>query len=397
MVNTIYADCFSGISGDMFLAALLNAGLPMDYLREQLAQLGLTGFTIESEETKEASAINASRLLITLPGKQPHRDWQTIKGIIKESSLSQPVKDRALAIFTVLAKAEAKVHGCPLDKVHFHEVGGLDSILDIVGAAIGLDYFSITNLTVSPLPMGRGWVKCQHGMLPLPAPAVSEILHGVPIKGIDLEQELVTPTGAAIVKAMATSFGMMPTMISSATGYGAGTMKRQDGRPNLLRLILGRMEMVNEDQEVEVIETNLDDWSPETYPYVCERLLAHGALDVSLIPVQMKKGRPGFTIRVIGTAANSFDLKNILLSETSAIGLRYRRENRMTLPRTHGTVPTVWGRLEAKKTESPTGPSITPEYEDCRRLSRLHGVSIKEVYRQAGLCPLEDFIENPKA
>ncbi len=388
--NIAYIDCFSGISGDMFLAALLDAGLSIEELRGQLDLLGLDGYTLTMGK-KTCGAIAATTLSVQTAEKHPHRSWGDIRQLITASSLAPPVKKTTLSIFSLLAEAEAKVHGRPVDTVHFHEVGGIDSIVDIVGAAIGLDFLHITSLQCAPLPMPRGWVQCAHGLLPLPAPAVCELLQGVPAYGVELSQELVTPTGAAIVKALSTGYGPMPAMTITGVGYGAGSQELANGQPNLLRLVLGTARTAIEAQEVEVIETHLDDWSPETFPYLSEQLFALGALDVALIPIQMKKGRPGFLLRVICDRAASLAAKECILSETTAIGLRFRTEQRWTLPRESGTVPTRWGRVRIKKITTPAGEVLTPEYEDCKRVAITHHVPIKEVYAEVGCAEREKF------
>lgn len=390
-----YVDCFSGISGDMFLGALLDAGLPLEVLTDTLAQIPLDGYKFTCQQTTRHSGIQATQVHVEVFGDPPVRDWRTIRELIAASRLPESVKSRAIDIFQVLATAEAKVHGCPLEHVHFHEVGAVDSIIDIIGAAIGLDYFRIKELTASPLPLANGWVQSMHGPLPLPAPAVCEILRGVPVFGENLNMELVTPTGAAIIKACAKDFGPLPAMTIAKVGYGAGSRSRPDGQANLLRLIIGAERTVTEAQQVTVIETNLDDWSPETFPYLSDRLFASGALDVSLTPVQMKKGRPGFSIQIIALPTQALALQQLLLTETSAIGLRYRQENRLTLPRRLGSILTHLGPIKAKRIETPTGTRVTPEYEDCRRIATETGLPISEVYRTVSSQPLNSFQPDP--
>lgn len=385
-----YIDCFSGISGDMFLAALLDAGLPAEELRRQLALLDLDGYTLVVGR-KACGAIAATTLAVQTAETHPHRTLGDIRQIITTSKLAEPVKETALSIFSLLAEAEAKVHGRPVDTVHFHELGAVDSIIDIVGAAIGLAALNITSLRCAPLPMPRGWVQCAHGLLPLPAPAVCELLQGVPAYGVELTQELVTPTGAAIIKALATGYGPMPAMTMTAVGYGAGRQELANGQPNLLRLVIGAARTVVEAQEVEVVETHLDDWSPETFPYLSERLFALDALDVALIPIQMKKGRPGFLLRVICDRAAALAVKECILSETTAIGLRFRPEQRWTLPRETGTVPTRWGEVRVKKVTTPAGEVVTPEYEDCKRVAIANNVPLKEVYAEVGCAERREF------
>ncbi|HIJ78487.1 MAG: nickel pincer cofactor biosynthesis protein LarC [Desulfobulbaceae bacterium] len=391
--QTAYIDCFSGISGDMFLAALLDAGLPERELRDQLKQLDLAGYELKLG-TKKDHGIKATTLQVNSSDCHPHRSWPTIRLLIEESGLAPKVKKMALEIFTILAEAEAKVHDQPLAEVHFHEVGGIDSIIDIVGAAIGVCHLNLSAISCAPLPMPRGWVKCAHGKLPLPPPAVCEILKGVPSYGVELDQELITPTGAAIVKALADSFGPLPPMSFSAVGYGAGSHQLANNQPNLLRLIIGASQQTAEAQEVEVIETHLDDWPPEGFPYLCEQIFALGGLDVALIPIQMKKGRPGFLLRAISDPAHGLAVKKCILSETSAIGLRFRTEQRWTLPRKLGRIATRYGEVAVKMIETPTGNILTPEYEDCKRVALAQKIPLKEVYGAVGRAELSDFKEN---
>ena len=390
--RTAYADCFSGISGDMFLGALLDAGLPEDTLLHSLAELNLDGYDFTSEKTT-VNSLGGVRVHINSHEHHPHRSWKTIHSLIQDSGLKETVKTRSLAIFSALAHAEAKVHNCLPEDVHFHEVGGIDSIIDIVGAAIGLDFLNIDKLVSSPLPMTNGWTQSQHGMIPLPAPATCELLHNVPVYSLDLDQELVTPTGAAILITCCSEFGSMPPMTITTVGYGAGSMVRKDGRPNLFRLIIGNTFEPAELQDVEVIETHIDDWSPEGYPYLNEQLFASGALDVAIIPIQMKKGRPGFILRVIADPATALDLKKCILSETTAIGLRYHTEKRLTLPRKIGSINTCWGKIAVKKVETPAGTELQPEYEACRIVAKKENIPLRWIYTEISKMNVEDFEE----
>ena len=385
-----YADCFSGVSGDMFLGALIDAGLPLDHLHAELAKLNLEKFTIQSFKQQDYS-ISSTRVVINAEKSATVRAWKDIRTLIEKSGLHTTIKEHSLKIFTCLADAEAKTHDRRVEDVHFHEIGGLDSIIDIVGTVIGLDYFGIKRLITSPLPMPRGFIRCDHGMLPLPAPAVCEILQDVPVYGSSVEQELVTPTGAALVKSLSSEFGDFPAMKISRTGYGAGSRQLQGDIPNLFRLVIGYERKVEENQEVEVIETNLDDWSPESYPHLSKQLFLSGALDVSLKPVHMKKGRPGFLLSVITSPAFSWEIKKCIFSQTTSIGLRFRREKRMTLPRETGTVNTCWGQVQAKRVETPTGYALYPEYEDCRRVALENKVPLKDVYAEVNRCSPEEF------
>ena len=388
-----YLDCFAGISGDMLLGALIDAGVPEALLREQLATLNLDGFSLSCQEQK-TGALRSTRLEIKIDQSgQPHRSLADIGTIINKSSLSKPVRDRALKVFTILAEAEAKVHGCEIETVHFHEVGGVDAIIDIVGAAICLAHLGIEKLYCSPLPMPRGWVSCAHGQLPLPAPAVCEILCNTPTYGVDFDREMVTPTGAALAKALCADFGPMPPMRITKTAYGAGKREQNNGQPNLLRLIIGEAQQVNEAQTVEVIETHLDDWNPEGFPYLSEQLFAADALDVALVPIQMKKGRPGFLLRVIADKATAFALKQLILTETSAIGLRFRDEQRLTLPRSSGWVQTAFGKTKVKCLQTPGGTILSPEYEDCKRIAQTEKIPLRAVYEAVQKTRPEDFQE----
>ena len=390
-----YADCFSGVSGDMFLGALIDVGLPLDKLQAELTKLDLEKFTLRSIKQQDQS-ISSTRLVIESEKSETARTWKDIRQLILQSDLDKKVKDKSLQIFICLAEAESRIHDCETDEVHYHELGGLDSIIDIVGAVIGLHYLGIDRLVASPLPMTRGFVRCEHGTLPLPAPAVCEILNNVPVYGSSIEQELVTPTGAALVKTLSSDFGDFPAMKISRTGYGAGSRKLPGDIPNLFRLVIGYERKIEEVQEVEVIETNLDDWSPETFPHLCEQLFASGALDVTLVPVHMKKGRPGFLLSVITNPAQALEIKKYILNETTSIGLRFRREKRMTLPRETGTVKTTWGPVQVKRVETPTGYSLYPEYEDCRRVALENKVPLKDVYLEVNRCSPEEFEKDKK-
>ena len=389
--TTGYLDCFSGIAGDMLLGALIDAGLPPEVLTDQLALLPLTGYALRVEERKNG-AIRSKQAVVVVTEEQPHRTWPQIRAMLSESALSAGVKAKALAVFGVLAEAEGKVHGVSPEAVHFHEVGAADAIVDIVGAAIGLEHLGISRLIASPLPMGRGWVECAHGRLPLPAPAVMELLTGVPSYGVDLSQELVTPTGAAVVKALCQGYGPMPPMTIATVGYGSGTQQLANGQPNLLRLILGQSREVQEAQTVEVIETHLDDWAPEGFPYLCEQLFGLQALDVALAPIQMKKGRPGFLLTVLSDPAHALAIKQCILSETTAIGLRFHTAQRLTLPRQLGTVQTPWGAIGVKRVETPTGVVLYPEYESCRAAAIAHGVPLKAIYAHISGLAADAFI-----
>jgi len=376
-----YLDCFSGVSGNMLLGALLDAGLPENSLRASLEDLHLSGWELDIEY-QTISGLKACLVRVKSNEQSNHRHLQQIREIIGQSSLAEDVRTQTIAVFTRLAEAEAQVHGSNVEDVHFHEVGAMDALIDIVGVVSGLHALGIHHIVCSALPMPSGWVACAHGNLPLPAPAVCNLLQKIPVYGTSLSQELVTPTGAALVAELAGSFGTMPCMTMGTTGYGAGTMQRKDGRPNMLRIITGQSAETQEAQQVEIIETHLDDWNPELWPHVSEQLMAAGALDVSLTPLLMKKGRPGYLLKIIADLAHAEKLKNLVLTETSSIGLRFHTMNRMTLSREIISVQTPWGQVQAKKIMTPDGQRITPEYDDCRKLARKHNISLQKIFAE---------------
>jgi uncharacterized protein (TIGR00299 family) protein len=379
--HTLYLDCFSGISGDMLLSALLGCGLDESVLRGELAKLPIDSFEL-SISSKTVSGIGATTLAVTAATEPRLRTLPDIETLLAKSSLSEPVVNRCRLVFRRLAEAEAKVHQQPIERVHFHEVGALDTIVDVVGAIVALDALGVDRVISAPLPLGRGFVKCAHGRLPLPAPAVCELLEGIPVVGIEADFELVTPTGAALLRELVDEFGPLPSMTMIKTGYGAGSHPGSPDRPNLLRAILGQAREVKEAQDVVVIETNLDDWNPEGFDYVCGKLLDQGALDVSLSPLHMKKSRPGFCLQVICRPSHQQPLMQVILSETSAIGLRFRREQRYTLARSRIEVATPWGPVTAKYVEKPHGAVIYPEYEACRRVAVQQKVPLAQVYQE---------------
>jgi uncharacterized protein (TIGR00299 family) protein len=374
-----YLHCFSGISGDMFLAALLHAGLDEELLIHELQLLKGIDFTIQSNKELR-SGIGCMQVTVTSPSNQQFRHLHGICELLNNSDLSHTIISRASAIFTRLAEAEATVHQISLDKIHFHEVGAVDTLVDIVGVLIGLQHLGISKIVCSPLPMGHGFVQCAHGNLPLPAPAVCELVRNIPVYGVNQNKELITPTGAVLAVELADEFGEMPPMRVQKVAYGAGSHTLKDDQPNLLRLVLGQAINVEENHEVEVIETNLDDWNSEGFPYLCELLFDAGALDVSLSPLIMKKGRPGQLLRIIAPPTHALALKQIILSETTAIGLRFHREGRMTLPRESTLVSTPWGDIVAKKVQTPRGTVIYPEYEACRKIALKHDIPLSQVY-----------------
>ncbi|WP_163337418.1 nickel pincer cofactor biosynthesis protein LarC [Desulfopila sp. IMCC35008] len=375
-----YLDCFSGVSGDMLLGALVHAGLEEDFLRAEIAKLGIADLHMEIEEAKSQS-IGCRKVRFSGGNQQPLRTLPVILPILEESGLEPTIVHSCIQVFQALAEAEAKVHEMSPDRVHFHEIGALDTIADIVGVVSGLHHLGISRLACSPLPLGRGFVQCDHGKLPLPAPAVCELLRDIPTYGVDIPLELVTPTGAALIKVLADDFGPMIPMTIHATGYGGGSHTLPDKQPNLLRFFVGSEETVTESQSVTVIETRLDDWNTEGFPHICQRLLEHGALDVSLCPCHGKKGRPGYTLQIICPEHARVALQDLVFQETSAIGLRYRNEKRRTLPRKQVIIETEWGPVTAKQVSAPGGDILYPEYEECKKIADQQNIPLDKVYR----------------
>lgn len=378
-----YFDCFSGISGDMVLGALVDLGFQIEKLARALSGLDLEEFKIDVKEVS-SYGLKAKKVDVLVGESVLVRTFNNIRDLIISSGLPDSVKKTSLEIFTRIARAESIIHEKPIDQVHFHEIGAVDSIIDIVGAAYGIFSLGIDAVFSSPLPMGHGMVKTSHGSLPVPAPAVLEILEDTPTYGRGIPTEIVTPTGAAIIKTLAISFGNAPPMKISKTGYGAGS--KDIGVPNLLRIITG--ESIHESTESEeiayIISTNIDDMNPEFYDYVIERLLSSGAQDVWLTPIQMKKTRPGIIINVLCSPAESANIKKILLEETSTFGLRTTTVMKKAVEREILEIQTEWGIVRVKiGKESGRVTNVSPEFSDCAKIAGEHGVPIKEVFRKA--------------
>lgn len=377
----LYFDCFSGISGDMTLAALLDLGVPAQYLKEELAKLNLTGYQI-SISTSRRMGLAGKKVAVKLTvHDHSHRTYRTIETLIRKSTLNDHTKEISTAIFYRLARAEAHVHHCKIADVHFHEVGAVDSLVDIIGSAICIDYLGVENFSASAVPLGSGSIKCQHGMFPVPAPAALEMLKGVPVYCSDVTGELVTPTGAAIVTALVKTFGAPPAMTITNVGYGAGS-RDIPGMPNMLRLMLGETHGVAADEYVWMLEANMDDMNPEWSGFLMERLFAAGALDVIFIPAQMKKNRPGLLLQVLCAEQHQPTLLRIIFQESTTGGIRFYRIARMCLKRSYGRLKTKFGTLRVKVLHDGNTTHITPEFEECKRVALEKGVSLKEVYAE---------------
>lgn len=411
-MRVAYFDCFSGISGDMTLGALIDAGADFDELKRELKKLDIHEYELTAQKVTKRG-IAATEVTITISTEHyasPHhteedshskehhgRSYADIKHLIESSRLADRVKERALAIFRRLGEAEAKIHNVDLESIHFHEIGSLDAIVDVVGTSVCLELLGIEKIYSSPMPTFYGTVEIAHGMFPLPAPATAEILRNVPWRDLGVEGELVTPTGAAIVAALAEGFGAMPSMNIQSVGYGSG--KKDFGIPNVLRVMVGsraeyafnsekecrtKDNIPSECEQVAVIETNIDDMSPQLYEVVMEQLLAAGALDVYLAPIQMKKSRPAILLSVICAPADVGRLSEILFRETYTIGVRIDMRDRICLPRENLTVETDYGPINVKVARLGNKViNVQPEYENCKTAALNYQVPVKVVREAA--------------
>jgi uncharacterized protein (TIGR00299 family) protein len=381
-MKILYIDCYAGISGDMTVAALLDLGVPLEYLSTELDKLELPSGSYElSTSRTERQQMPALKFDVAVHDHHTHRHYSGIDALISGSGLSDPVKEQAQRIFRRLAEAEALVHGVAIEDVHFHEVGAVDSIVDIVGTAICLDYLGVEAIYAAPLPLGGGFVETAHGRLPVPAPATAELLRGLAVHGECGSGERVTPTGAAIVAALAIGFGKQPAMLLDKTGCGAGGKKFTDC-PNILRAFLGKsVEQADHNDEVIVVEANIDDSTPELLGYAMERLFVEGALDVFFTPIQMKKNRPGVMLSFLCRPEQLDLLAQLLLSETSAIGLRYYRADRIILQRRIVEQQTEFGTVRFKQVFDNSDKFLraSPEYGDCRRIALEKGIPCREI------------------
>jgi uncharacterized protein (TIGR00299 family) protein len=382
-MKTAYFDAFSGLSGDMIVGAILDCGADFSAFERALKGVPVTGYRL-STRRKTVSGISALKFEVEVTEPQPERSFGEIRTMIESSALAETVKRRAIAIFKVLADAEAKIHNTTPDHVHFHEVGAVDSIIDIVGIAWGLEQLGVGDLIVSPLPMGSGFVRSQHGIIPVPAPATIELLAGFPVNFGDGNAEMVTPTGAAVIRALARPAAIPLVFEPEIIGYGAGTRDLAD-RPNVLRMLLGRERAQFDRDEMIEILANIDDLNPQLYDHVMERLFAAGARDVTLTPTIMKKGRPAITLGVLAETTNRDALAEIIFAETSTIGMRFHDVARLKLQRETREVETRWGKIRVKFSgANGRGPTnISPEYDDCRAIAQSHGVPLRVVIEEA--------------
>ena len=382
-MKVCYLDCFSGIAGDMLLGALVDAGLDVAVLQDAIAKLGVGGIAIRAEPARRGG-LAGTRVQVETAPDHPHRALATIERILDESGLEPAVREASRRVFQRLGEVEARAHGIPVDQVHFHEVGALDALADVVGGCAGLQALGVERVECSPLNLGGGTVRAAHGTLPVPAPATARLVEGVPVYSDGPAVELTTPTGAALAVTLSSAFGAMPAMRLAASGYGAGSGDFPE-RANLLRVLLGDAEdAAGPPETIRVLEANIDDMTPETAGAAMERLFEAGALDVTLTPVHMKKNRPGWTLTVLAAPDASAALAAVIFEETTTIGIREHAARRQVLERAWRTVRTRYGDVRVKTAGPANGaPNFAPEYEDCRRLARERGVPFRQVWQQA--------------
>jgi uncharacterized protein (TIGR00299 family) protein len=380
-VRVLHFDCFSGLSGDMTLAALLDAGVDAGAVRAGLESLRLP-IRFEAAKVRKGG-FAATQVYIDAPEEDVHRHLPDVEEVLQRGNLTDRQRDLALRIFRRLAEAEAAAHGMPLDQVHFHEVGALDSIADIAGVAIALDLLGAERITSRSVPTGVGMVKCAHGLMPIPAPGTAALLKGVPLAACSIKGELTTPTGAAILTTVVQEFVEQPAMTIERIGHGAGQRDLLE-QPNLLRVFVGTAPVaanLEERDQVWLLETNLDAVPAEVIGYCFDLLFAAGALDVFTVPIQMKKNRPGVLLSVLAPAEALDAIEAVVFRETGTLGIRRQRVERSKLRREAVTLPTPWGPVQAKRGWRPGGPDIVaPEYEECARIARQHQVPLREVY-----------------
>jgi uncharacterized protein (TIGR00299 family) protein len=382
-MTLLFLDTFAGISGDMFLGLLVDLGVPLETIQNELAKLPAAGYRLQQQRT-ERQHIGACKIIVEHEEQHHHRTWRDIDNMLAESTLKPAVADLARRIFRRIGEAEAKIHSRTLDEVHFHEVGAIDSIVDIVGAAIGIDLLAPDRIICAPLPMTRGTVRCAHGSFPLPAPATLEILRGLPTVGDPVGVELVTPTGAAIAAEIA-EFGSLPAMTLQHIGYGAGDRDLSD-RPNLLRGLLGTVDDIweGETDRVTCLECHLDDANPEWLGALMERLMEDGALDVTFAPLQMKKNRPGVHLTVLAPPDKAVTLARRILRDSTASGVRSQDSNRFKLRRQVKNLQMPLGEVQIKLFyEGQHLLRLAPEFESCRNLANSSGLPLPEIYRLA--------------
>ncbi len=385
-MKSLYFDCFSGVSGDMILGALVDSGVDLETIKGELEKLNLTGYSLNAYQTKRGQ-ISGTKVDVELTEAQNDsnhhgRHLSDIKKIIGESNLSEEVKKRSLNVFQKIGVAEAEIHNISIEKVHFHEVGALDSIVDIVGSVAGIVSLNADKIYASSINTGEGMVKCDHGTMPVPAPATVKLLEGIPCYSSGVKKELATPTGVAILSEMVDEFGSLPSMKIQSSGFGAGGHEIES-TPNLLRLIIGETQEAA-DQNMVMVETNIDDMNPEFYDHITSRLFDAGAVDVFSSPILMKKNRPAQKLSILVPSTDFQKIQKIVFEESTTFGLRYYPVDRAILDRKNVTVETVYGSVNVK-IGSLNGEvlQVAPEYEDCKVLAQQMQVPLKQIYNEA--------------
>jgi uncharacterized protein (TIGR00299 family) protein len=382
LMKIAYFDTIAGISGDMTLGAFVSAGVPLEILRDGIKKLGVSGIELEASHIPKNGITAVKLSVIVSEAKAHHRHMKEIIELIDGSALGIRIKEDSKKIFMEVGKAEASVHGIPVEKVHFHEVGAIDSIVDIVGTAICLDYFNIESVYSSAVKLGSGgFVESEHGKLPVPAPATVEILRGYPTVMTEISHELTTPTGAAIIKALSCGVLTSEEIKVGQIGYGAGS-RDIPGIPNLLRIMIGKIRLEAEGDECILMETNIDDMNPEIFPYLIEQLLTTGARDAFLVPIIMKKGRPGVLVSALVERSMVDEVVSIFFRETTTLGVRMQRVERRKLIREEREVDSVFGRIRMKVARYSGSEKLIPEFEECKRIAVETGLPLQDVYRR---------------
>lgn len=377
-----YFDCFSGASGDMILGALVDVGLYVRELNEEIRKLKIPIISLKTKRVQRGGIFGTQVIVEGKGNRKTHRSLKELFRIIDRSLLDPEIKGDTKNVLERIASVEAKIHKKPIEEVHFHEIGGLDSLVDIVGGIWGIKHLQIQKLYVSPVNVGSGFVKCEHGTLPVPAPATLLLMKGKPIYSSGVERELLTPTGAALLSFLGSEFGNMPRMRVEKVGYGVG--KDNLPHPNLLRLMIGTSEVTGQQERVNIIETNIDDMNPQFYEYLMDRLLGMGALEVFLTPLIMKKNRPATLLTVLSSPQNLSSIVDFLMRETTTLGVRWREEVRNCAEREIIILKTKYGSIHFKMARwKGAWVNLSPEYEDCKRLALEQKVSLKEVYEEA--------------
>jgi uncharacterized protein (TIGR00299 family) protein len=376
-----YFDCFSGASGDMILGSMIDAGLSSRRLGEELKKLHLPSIRLNVKKVLK-NGISATRVIVEGRETRPHRNLKELLEIVDRSRFGSEVKNKSREIFQRIASVESEIHRKPAEGIHFHELGGLDSVVDIVGSVWGLGQIGVDEIHVSKVNVGTGFVRSEHGILPVPAPATLALMRGKPIYSSGVERELLTPTGAAILTSLGSRFGQLPSMKIERIGYGAG---RDDlPHPNLLRLVIGTSTAISGEEKVIVIETNIDDMNPQFYDYVMEKLLAMGVLDVFMTPILMKKNRPATLLTIISPSEKLPSVRSFLLRETTTLGLRWREEERSRTDREILSLQTKYGKIRFKLARwEGKIVNLSPEYDDCKRLALRKKVALKKIFEEA--------------